>query len=456
MALSLYNTLTRTKEIFVPINPDKVGLYVCGPTVYDRAHLGNARPVVVFDVLYRLLKSQYPNVCYVRNITDIDDKINAAAKANGEPISSLTARTIVAYHEDMAALGALPPDIEPHATAHIDQMIAMISQLIDKGHAYESLGHVLFSVNSFDEYGQLSRRQQEELIAGARVEIAPYKRDPGDFVLWKPSDADLPGWDSPWGRGRPGWHIECSAMSGEYLGPVFDIHAGGIDLIFPHHENEVAQSRCAHGTDKLANYWLHNGHLTITGTKMSKSLGNFFTVRQLLETASGEVIRAALLSTHYRQPLDWTDDTLPQAKQMLDRLYTALRQVDCGDEKGEPESEFLKALEDDINTPQALAYLHDVATRLNKETDLAQKRALAACLRSAGALLGLLQQDPEEWFKSANSSSLSSAEIEDLIAKRKQARLDKDFKTSDLIRDQLLEKGVILEDGAGGTTWRYI
>ena len=456
MALSLYNTLTRTKEIFVPINPDKVGLYVCGPTVYDRAHLGNARPVVVFDVLYRLLKSQYPSVCYVRNITDIDDKINAAAKANGEPISSLTARTIVAYHEDMAALGALPPDIEPHATAHIDQMIAMISQLIDKGHAYESLGHVLFSVNSFDEYGQLSRRQQEELIAGARVEIAPYKRDPGDFVLWKPSDADSPGWDSPWGRGRPGWHIECSAMSGEYLGPVFDIHAGGIDLIFPHHENEVAQSRCAHGTDKLANYWLHNGHLTITGTKMSKSLGNFFTVRQLLETVSGEVIRAALLSTHYRQPLDWTDDTLPQAKQMLDRLYTALRQVSLGDEKGEPESEFLKALEDDINTPQALAYLHDVATRLNKKTDLAQKRALAACLRSAGALLGLLQQDPEEWFKSANSSSLSSAEIEDLIAKRKQARLDKDFKTSDLIRDQLLEKGVILEDGAGGTTWRYI
>lgn len=456
MALSLYNTLTRTKETFVPINPDKIGLYVCGPTVYDRAHLGNARPVVVFDVLYRLLKVLYPNVCYVRNITDIDDKINAAAKTNGEPISSLTARTIVAYHEDMAALGVLPPDIEPHATAHIDQMITMISKLIDKGHAYESLGHVLFSVNSFSEYGQLSRRQQEELIAGARVEIAPYKRDPGDFVLWKPSDADLPGWDSPWGRGRPGWHIECSAMSGEYLGPVFDIHAGGIDLIFPHHENEVAQSRCTHGTDKLANYWLHNGHLTIIGTKMSKSLGNFFTVRQLLETAPGEVIRVALLSTHYRQPLDWTDDTLPQAKQTLDRLYTALRQVDFGDEKGEPESEFWKALEDDLNTPQALSYLHDVTTRLNKETNLNQKRALAARLRSAGALLGLLQQDSEEWFKSAHSGGLSSAEIEDFIAQRKQARLDKDFKTSDLIRDQLLEKGVILEDGAGGTTWRYV
>ncbi|HYD31592.1 MAG TPA: cysteine--tRNA ligase, partial [Azospirillaceae bacterium] len=309
MPLDLYNTLTRKKERFEPLEKGKVGLYVCGPTVYDWAHLGNARPVVVFDVLYRLLKRVYASpdwtVTYVRNITDVDDKIIAASQASGEPIESITARTTQAYHEDMAALNALSPDIEPRATHHISRMIAMIERLVAAGHAYEAEGHVLFNVPSMAEYGQLSRRNRDELIAGARVEVAPYKRDPADFVLWKPSTPDQPGWDSPWGRGRPGWHIECSAMSEQHLGQTFDIHGGGLDLVFPHHENEIAQSRCAHGGAPLARFWVHNGFLSVNGEKMSKSLGNFFTVRELLDEAPGEALRLTLLSAHYRQPLDF-------------------------------------------------------------------------------------------------------------------------------------------------------
>ncbi|HSV28377.1 MAG TPA: cysteine--tRNA ligase, partial [Candidatus Omnitrophota bacterium] len=301
MPLVLYNTLTRKKEAFEPIRPDHVGMYVCGPTVYDRAHIGNARPVIVFDVLYRLLTKLYPAVTYVRNITDVDDKINARAKDSGEPIDAITARTTKMFHEDIAELNALPPTIEPRATAHIGQMIAMIEALIAKGHAYEAEGHVLFSVPSMSDYGALSRRSMDEMIAGARVEVAPYKKNAADFVLWKPSSSDLPGWDSPWGRGRPGWHIECSAMSGQYLGQTFDIHGGGQDLVFPHHENEIAQSQCANGAP-FARYWLHNGYLMVEGEKMSKSLGNFFTVRELLEQAPGEAIRLAMLSTHYHQP----------------------------------------------------------------------------------------------------------------------------------------------------------
>jgi cysteinyl-tRNA synthetase len=323
--LKLYNTLTRQKEEFVPLDPTHVRMYVCGPTVYDFAHIGNARPVVVFDVLYRLLKRLYPRVTYVRNITDVDDKIMAAAKETGEPIDGITGKFTRHYHADMAALGALPPDVEPCATGHIAEMIALVERLIARGHAYAADGHVLFSVPSMPDYGQLSRMSRDELVAGARVEVAPYKSDPADFVLWKPSAPDQPGWPSPWGRGRPGWHLECSAMSEKHLGVPFDIHGGGLDLVFPHHENEIAQSRCAHGLPAFAHYWMHNGYLTVNGEKMSKSLGNFRTVHDLLDRVSGEVIRLTLLSAHYRQPLDFSDAALDQARAALDRWYGALR-----------------------------------------------------------------------------------------------------------------------------------
>lgn len=451
MSLSLYNTLTRAKEPFVPLNPDQVGMYVCGPTVYDLAHMGNARPVVVFDVLARLLRQIYPRVCYVRNITDVDDKINAAATRTGESIADLTQRTAAAFHQDMEALGALPPDVEPRATHHIPEMIGMIQALIDKGHAYEQEGHVLFGVGTFADYGQLSRRNQDELLAGARVEVAPYKRKPGDFVLWKPSDEQTPGWDSPWGFGRPGWHIECSAMSSRYLGSVFDIHGGGQDLIFPHHENEVAQSRCAHGTPVFARYWMHNGHLTIQGDKMSKSLGNFFTVRDLLAHYPGEVIRFALLSTHYRQPIDWTQAGIDQARQGIDRLYTALRA--CGPLEGQAKVDpgVMAALQDDLNVPLAISRLHDLATTLNKTTDGENRSQLGGVLKASGRLMGFLQQDPEAWFQENAGQGL---DVEAQIQARRKARDNKDFAESDRIRAALLQQGIILEDGPGGTTWR--
>jgi len=373
MPLTLYNTLTRRKEPFEPLDPKRVGLYVCGPTVYDRAHIGNARAYVVFDLLYRLLRETYgaDHVRYVRNITDIEDKINAAARANREPIAALTARTTAAFHGDLVALNTLSPDIEPRATEYIPQMIAMIERLIASGHAYvaagnEAAGHVLFSVVSDPHYGEFSRRSRDEMIAGARVEVAPYKRDPADFVLWKPSDADLPGWESPWGRGRPGWHIECSAMSEMHLGETFDIHGGGLDLVFPHHENEIAQSVCAHDGRPLARFWVHNGLLTDAGAKMSKSLGNITTVRELLDAgARGEEIRLALLATHYRDPLDWTNDRLRQARHTLDRFYRALSlSRGPGSGRSAQVEEALRpvraALEDDINTPLALAELHEL------------------------------------------------------------------------------------------------
>jgi cysteinyl-tRNA synthetase len=449
----LYNTLTRQKEVFSPLNPDQVGLYVCGPTVYDFAHIGNARPVVVIDVFVRLLRKLYPKVLYVRNITDVDDKINAAARRRGESIADLTQRTTVAYHQDMGALGALSPDQEPRATHHIQDMIDMISSLIKKGHAYEAEGHVLFSVKSFSDYGRLSRRNPDEMLAGARVEVAPYKQDPGDFVLWKPSDEQTPGWDSPWGFGRPGWHIECSAMSYRYLGAVFDIHGGGQDLIFPHHENELAQSRCAHGTRVFARYWMHNGHLTIQGDKMSKSLGNFHTVRDLLAHYQGEVIRFGLLSTHYRQPLDWTQTTLDQAKHGLDRLYTALRSCETL-EGGEIDARVLEALADDLNIPLAIARLHDLATAINKETDEVKRLRLGGALKASGFLLGVLQNDPKSWFHNGLEGGLTSEQIDAQIQARQEARMRKDFAESDRIRQSLQEQGIILEDGADGTTWR--
>jgi cysteinyl-tRNA synthetase len=448
----LYNTLTKAKEVFSPANPNQVGMYVCGPTVYDFAHIGNARPAVVFDILARLLRQMYPSVCYVRNITDVDDKINTAAAKSGESIADITQKTTAAYHQDMGALGVLLPDVEPRATHHIQDMIDMIQKLIEKGHAYEAEGHVLFKVASFADYGHLSRRNQDEMMAGARVEVAPYKQAPCDFVLWKPSDQQTPGWDSPWGFGRPGWHIECSAMSSRYLGATFDIHGGGQDLIFPHHENELAQSRCAHGTSVLARYWMHNGHLTIHGDKMSKSLGNCFTVRDLLAHYPGEVIRFALMSTHYRQPMDWTEATLEQAKQVVDRLYTALKV--CGRlNKAEIDPRVMEALKDDLNVPLAISHLHDLATMINKTTDETEQARLGSILKASGAIIGVLQQDPEAWFQ-GGILRLAPQEIEVQILARREARDRKDFAESDRIRDALLHQGIVLEDGPDGTTWR--
>ncbi len=455
--LQIYNTASRRKEEFRPIDKRHVRMYVCGPTVYDFAHIGNARPVVVFDVVYRLLKRLYPKVTYVRNITDVDDKINARAKETGEDIRTLTERTAQQFHEDIAALGALPPDVEPRATEHIAEMIAIISELLDKGYAYHEDGHVLFHVPSMPSYGALSGHSREELIAGARVEVAPYKRDPADFVLWKPSETTLPGWDSPWGRGRPGWHIECSAMSMKYLGDSFDIHGGGRDLIFPHHENEIAQSRCAHPGSQFAKYWMHNGYLMAEGEKMSKSLGNFYTIRELLDEFPGEAIRLALLQTHYRQPLDFTKDNLRQAKQTLDRFYTALRAVAEVEPADAVAEDVIKALEDDINTPLALAALHATLSDLNKAETEAEKARFKGVVLDGGSLLGLFQQDPEAWLRGRadGGAGLGDAEIEGLIARRAEARKARDFAEADRIRATLAENRVILEDKPDGTTlWR--
>jgi cysteinyl-tRNA synthetase len=457
VALTLHNTLTRTKEAFVPIDPSHVRMYVCGPTVYDYAHIGNARPIVVFDVLYRLLRTLYPRVIYARNITDIEDKIIERAKANGESIGDLTRRTGEVFAADMAALGALLPDVQPRATEHIPQMVEMIGTLVGNGHAYAAEGHVLFNVPSMPDYGQLSRRNRDEQIDGARVDVAPYKRDPADFVLWKPSTDDQPGWDSPWGRGRPGWHIECSAMAAAHLGSVFDIHAGGIDLVFPHHENEIAQSRCAHGTPVMANYWLHNGFLQVEGQKMSKSLGNFYTPHELLEEFPGEALRYALLSGHYRQPFDFTKEGVRQARAALDRFYGALRAVGAvADQPAQAPQAVLAALEDDLNTPQALAALHEIVSELNKATDPAEQARLKAELLAGAALLGLLEQAPEDWFRwqPKAASGLTDAEIEALVSDRRAARAAKNFAEADRIRDQLVAAGIALEDKPDRTLWR--
>ena len=457
MTLTLHNTLTRRRAPLQPVRPGHVGMYVCGPTVYDLAHIGNARPVVVFDVLYRVLKRRYRSVTYVRNITDVDDKINAAAQATGEPIEAITARTTQAFHEDIAALGALPPDAEPRATAYVPEMIALIEALIEAGNAYEAEGHVLFHVPSAPRYGALSGRNRDEMIAGARVEVAPYKRDPADFVLWKPSDATLPGWESPWGRGRPGWHVECSAMSRACLGETVDIHGGGIDLVFPHHENEIAQSECACPGAPFARHWVHNGVLTVEGEKMSKSLGNIVTIRDALAEMPGEAIRLVLLSTHYRHPMDWSADGLAQARANLDRLYTALR--NGGGENGTVEDtvdpEVEAALCDDLNTPRALAALHRLAGALNRAGDETAKAHAHGALHGSGALLGLLQADPEDWFRGAGEEGgMSDAGIEALIADRARARAARDFAEADRIRAALAADGIALEDTAEGTLWR--
>ncbi|MBN8544475.1 MAG: cysteine--tRNA ligase [Alphaproteobacteria bacterium] len=433
--IRLSNSLTRQVEAFAPYDPKHIKLYVCGPTVYARPHIGNARSVVVYDVLYRLLKHEFPNVTYVRNITDVDDKINAAAVERGITIQALTQEITSQFHEDMAALGCLRPSMEPKATEHIAQMITMIESLIAKGHAYVAEGHVLFAVQTNPNYGCLSRRSVDDMVAGARVEVAPYKKYAGDFVLWKPaSEKDDPSskFESPWGIGRPGWHIECSAMSHTHLGADFDIHGGGADLMFPHHENEIAQSTCAHPESHFAKYWVHNGFLTVEGEKMSKSLGNFITVHDLLQKGvKGEVIRFALMLTRYNEPLDWSEKLLGDAQKVMDRLYR--QDAPAG---GKADDEVLEALRDNLNTPKALARLQTLT---------------GSTLKATANMLGLLQMDAQAWFQGEGEDTLW---IEVQIEARNAAKKARDFATSDAIREMLKAKGIVLEDSATGTTWR--
>ncbi len=458
MPIRLHNTLTRRKEVFEPSDPQRVTMYVCGPTVYSHPHIGNARPAVVFDLLFRVLARRYARVDYARNITDLDDKINAAASDEGVPIGTVTARYTDIYHADMAALGVLEPTMEPRATEHIGAMIAIIERLIGAGNAYAEAGHVLFHVPSFEGYGRVSGRDREDMIAGARVEVAPYKRDPADFVLWKPSEGDQPGWESPWGFGRPGWHTECVAMIAAHLGTTIDIHGGGHDLVFPHHENEVAQGACAHAGAPLARFWVHNGFVNVDSEKMSKSIGNVLLVRDLLERTPGEAVRLALLAAHYRSPLDWSDEALEQATRRLDRLYGTLESLGDVEPDRDPEqavpTEVVDALEDDLNTPVALSHVAAIARAANAETAASARARRKAELLGAGALMGLLQRDPLEWRTSRPGDEIDAEEVERLIAERAAARERRDFAEADRLRDDLAGRGVVLEDGAGATRWR--
>ncbi len=453
--MNLYNTKTGKKELFTPINPDSVTMYLCGPTVYNYAHIGNARPAVVFDVLYRLLKHHYPKVTYARNITDIDDKINKSALNLGMNIKKYSQKYADIYNNDIQQLGVLPPDIEPYATAHIPEIISMINALIAKGNAYEAEGHVLFNVESYDKYGRLSNRNLEDMIAGARVEVAPYKKHPADFVLWKPSDETLPGWNSPWGRGRPGWHIECSAMCKQHLGDVIDIHCGGRDLVFPHHENESAQSCCANDTESFANHWLHNGMINMGNQKMSKSLGNILLIKDVTEQYKGEVIRWLLLSAQYRQSVDWSDESIHKSQKTVDRIYAVLREnqditASIGNECiPQP---VIDALDDDLNTPMAFAEINKIAKQLAKAQTIEDKQKYKSSLLSTGALLGLFEHDAEQWFKKTDSD-IDEEKVNALILEREQARTNKDWAQSDLIRDKLSEMNIVLEDSTQGTRW---
>lgn len=452
MTLHIYNTRSRKKELFSPLNPKQIKMYVCGPTVYNLVHIGNARPVVVFDTLFRLLRHLYDEVIYVRNITDIDDKIMLAAKTNNESIAELSARFSSYYQEDMAALNNLEPTIVPYATHHVEEMVALTQNLVDRGHAYAAEGHVLFDVKSMADYGKLSNRALEDMLEGARVEVAPYKRYAGDFVLWKPSREDEPGWASPWGRGRPGWHLECSAMIEKHLGNTIDIHGGGRDLIFPHHENELAQSQCAHGGEEYVRYWMHNGYLNINGEKMSKSLGNFKTVRDLLKSYRGEVIRFALLSAQYRSELDFSSSLLEQSKASLDSLYGALRkhQAISPVSTDLSESSAFNALLDDLNSPLAISELHQLAKQLNK-VEGEDAAPIKGQLLAVAQLMGILQDEPDTWFQ---GEGLDSVEIEARIAERVQAKAARNYGRADEIRRELAELGVELEDSKDGTTWR--
>ncbi|GIL39517.1 cysteine--tRNA ligase [Roseiterribacter gracilis] len=452
MQIQLYDTLTRAKRPFVPIDPTNVRMYVCGPTVYDRAHIGNAVPVVVFDQLFRLLREVYgeAHVTFATNVTDIDDKIIERAAANGEPIEALTTRMLDHYVADMGGLHVLPPSLRPFATKHVPHMIAMIERLIAQGHAYEAEGHALFDVSSMPAYGRLSGRTLDEQIAGARVEVAPFKRNPQDFVLWKPSTPEMPGWESPWGRGRPGWHIECSAMIEALFGTTFDIHGGGIDLAFPHHENELAQSTCAHDGAPFANYWMHNGHLTVNGTKMSKSLGNFRLVTDYAQNFPGEAVRLALLMGHYRQPFDFSDARVEEAKKKLDRWYRAAEVAFADDTPRGDTAPVLAALADDLNTPAAIAAIDRAVA-----ASFACEDAAAAAVRDSARLLGLLQSTPEAWFRwTPTGASLDESAIEARIAARAEARAKRDFAEADRVRKELADAGIVLEDNAQGTIWR--
>ena len=454
MVMRLYNTATRKSAPFEPLDAANVRIYVCGPTVYDDAHIGNARPVIVFDMLYRLLRHNFgpDHVTYVRNVTDVDDKINARAAQEGIEIGELTARTTDQFHADISALGALPPTIEPRATQHIEEMKAMIEQLAEASYAYVAEDHVLFHVPSMQNYGTLSRRSTDEIKARARVEAAPYKKDPMDFVLWKPSSSNDPAWPSPCGieaPGRPGWHIECSAMAATHLGEVFDIHGGGIDLVFPHHENEVAQSTCAFGTGLMAKVWMHNGYLQVEGERMSKSLGNFITIRKMLNEWPGEAIRLAMLATHYRQPFNWTQTGVREAKRTLDYWYEL---TDGVGEAGVLSASVLEALEDDLNTPKALAAMHELRRRAAKGVEGAAANLKVSCM-----FLGVLHQSQEDWANwCPESVALDEAEVNRLIAMRAAARKDKNFAEADRLRDKLAEMGVALKDGPEGTTWEIV
>ena len=452
MTLHLYDTFSKSKREFRPIDPNNVRMYVCGPTVYDYAHVGNARPVIVFDTLFRIMRHTYgvDHVTYVRNITDVDDKIIEAANSNEEDISSLTSRTIQYFQEDASYIGALVPTIEPKATDHINEMVEMIETLIVKGFAYEIDGNVLFSSSKYDQYGKLSGKNIDELIAGARVDIEDFKKEASDFILWKPSKDNEPGWESPWGKGRPGWHIECSAMSKKYLGDTFDIHGGGQDLIFPHHENEIAQSECCH-EKKFANYWLHNGFLTVEGNKMSKSEGNFITVNELKDRYHGEVIRLAMLMTHYRQPLNWTENSLLESKKILNKWFSFFLDIEISkvDEDFVDES-ILSALKDDINTPKAISELHQLFKNCTKEDVLSVKKFI-----NSARLLGLMLSSPKEWMKwNVRENNLDEIKINELIGKRNLLRDQGNYSDADKIRDQLDELGIILEDKDGKTTWK--
>ena len=455
MQISLYNTLRRRKEEFIPIDASNVRMYVCGPTVYDRAHLGNAKTPVAFDVLYRLLRYVYgpEHVTYVSNITDVDDKILNKHKETGKSIREITEETYQWYIDDMAKLNVLAPNYRPRATEYINEMIELVKLLLQNGHAYEAEGHVLFDVDSMPGYGYLSGRSMKEMLAGARIEVADYKKNPADFILWKPSSPDQPGWNSPWGYGRPGWHLECSAMSSKLLGNTFDIHGGGSDLIFPHHENECAQSLCAYPGEKFAKYWVHSGMLMVDGVKMSKSLGNFYLIDEVLEKAPAEALRLLFLSTHYHQPFNFTFDGLNQAKATLDKFYNALLRVkDVETVKAEPDERVVAALADDMNTPLALSYLHELVNNLNKASAVEEQKEAKAKLLASAEMLGILWQDPESWFKGGNDDE--AAMIEAKIAERAAAKKAKDYALADKIREELKAQGIILEDTPQGTTWK--
>ena len=451
MTLHLYDTFSKSKRLFEPIDPANVRMYVCGPTVYDYPHVGNARPVIVFDILFRILQHIYgeKKVTYVRNITDVDDKIIATAKENNEEVRDLTERTISYFHDDSNYVGTLSPTVEPKATDHISEMIDIIEILIQKELAYESEGNVLFSTRKFNDYGKLSGKNLEDLIAGARVETESFKKDPSDFVLWKPSKEGEPQWDSPWGKGRPGWHIECSAMSNKYLGNNFDIHGGGQDLIFPHHENEIAQSQCAHG-EVFSNYWVHNGFVTVEGDKMAKSEGNFVTVNQLKDRYQGEVIRLTMMLTHYRQPLNWTEENLKESKKILDKWYNFISDLETKNPKSENVSnEVLNSLYDDINTPQAIADLHKIFKSCkNNDQD-----SIDLFLNSA-QFIGLMKNNPSDWLNWGKKSSIDEKQLEILINKRDEARAEGKYEDADKIRNEIENMGVILEDKDGKTSWR--